>query len=139
MKLILTVTVSALALAALPAPAVAQHQHMPGMTMPAPARPAAKKPAAKKRTVKKPSAAKPKSAAAHAGHERTLASGSTTQPAMTMPMKHGQMPMGEHAGHAMAMTGALGSYPMERESSGTAWQPDTSEHMGLMNSRATGR
>jgi hypothetical protein len=31
----------------------------------------------------------------------------------------------------MAMTGALGSYPMERESSGTAWQPDTSEHMGL--------
>ena len=41
------------------------------------------------------------------------------------------MPMGEHAGHQMAMTGALGSYPMERESSGTAWQPDTSEHMGL--------
>ena len=31
----------------------------------------------------------------------------------------------------MAMTGALGSYPMERESSGTAWQPDTTEHMGL--------
>ena len=43
-----------------------------------------------------------------------------------MPMQHG-----EHAGHQMAMTGALGSYPMERESSGTAWQPDTSEHMGL--------
>ena len=32
------------------------------------------------------------------------------------------------------MTGALGpAYPMERESSGTAWQPDTSEHMGLMS------
>ena len=30
------------------------------------------------------------------------------------------------------MTGALGSYPMEREISGTAWQPDTSEHQGLM-------
>ena len=44
-----------------------------------------------------------------------------------MPMQHGAM-----AGHDMAMTGALGPYPMERESSGTAWQPDTSEHMGLM-------
>jgi len=33
------------------------------------------------------------------------------------------------------MTGALGSYPMQRESSGTAWQPDNSEHMGLMTGR----
>ena len=63
------------------------------------------------------------------------------QTPMTMPMDHSQMthgemgqmnmPMGEHAGHEMAMSGALGSYPIERESSGTAWQPDTSEHMGL--------
>jgi hypothetical protein len=37
------------------------------------------------------------------------------------------------AGHEMAMTGALGPYPMERESSGTAWQPDASEHVGLMS------
>jgi hypothetical protein len=36
---------------------------------------------------------------------------------------------GEHAGHAMA--GAYGSYPMTREASGTAWQPDASEHMGV--------
>jgi len=48
----------------------------------------------------------------------------------------GQMPMpdmerGEHAGHQMAMTGALGPYEMARESSGTAWQPDNSEHSGL--------
>jgi hypothetical protein len=42
----------------------------------------------------------------------------------TEPMQHG-----EHAGHEM--TGALGSYPMARESSGTAWQPDTSEHEGV--------
>ncbi|MFL6728150.1 MAG: hypothetical protein ACJ8FS_16795 [Sphingomicrobium sp.] len=50
-----------------------------------------------------------------------------------MPMDHGQMAMGKHAGHMgqMTMNGALGRYPMERESSGTAWQPDTSEHMGL--------
>jgi hypothetical protein len=53
---------------------------------------------------------------------------------MPMPMDHGQMGqmnMDEHAGHQMAMTGALGPYPMNRESSGTAWQPDTSEHTGL--------
>ena len=55
---------------------------------------------------------------------------------MQMPMDHSQMgqmnvPMGEHAGHQMPMSGALGPYPMERESSGTAWQPDTSEHTGL--------
>ena len=37
----------------------------------------------------------------------------------------------EHAGHDMAMTGALGTYPMAREASGTAWQPDSSEHGGL--------
>ena len=30
------------------------------------------------------------------------------------------------------MMGAFGPYPMTREASGTAWQPDTSEHMGLM-------
>ena len=38
---------------------------------------------------------------------------------------------GEHADHA-AMKGALGPYPVTRESSGTAWQPDTSEHSGWM-------
>ena len=56
-------------------------------------------------------------------------------------MDHGQtdhsqmdqmsMPMAVHSDHGMAMTGTLGSYPMQRESSGTAWQPDTTEHMGL--------
>ena len=29
------------------------------------------------------------------------------------------------------MTGALGSYPFTRDSSGTAWQPDSSEHAGM--------
>jgi hypothetical protein len=62
----------------------------------------------------------------------------------TMPMDHQQMDhsqmqqmagigRSEHAAHEMTMTGALGSYPMTRESSGTAWQPDASEHMGLMS------
>ncbi len=38
-----------------------------------------------------------------------------------------------HAHHAMlvAMTGALGAYPMSRDASGTSWQPDsTPHHMG---------
>lgn len=33
----------------------------------------------------------------------------------------------------MTMTGALGPYPMTRESSGTAWQPDATEHKGLVS------
>ena len=74
--------------------------------------------------------------------------GTTQMPVPTQPgdeqkprdrslMDHGEMgqmnmPIGEHAGHEMAMAGALGPYPMQRESSGTAWQPDSSEHSGLM-------
>ena len=55
-------------------------------------------------------------------------------------MDHSQMDHGpgapaqgaaEHSGHA-AMTGALGRYPGTREASGTAWQPDSSQHSGLM-------
>jgi hypothetical protein len=73
-------------------------------------------------------------------HRNTAMPGATsgqTPPSIDpSQMDHGQMgqmsmPMGEHAGHEVTMTGALGPYPMERESSGTAWQPDTSEHMGI--------
>jgi hypothetical protein len=32
--------------------------------------------------------------------------------------------------HSMAMTGLLGPYPMTREASGTAWQPDSAVHNG---------
>ena len=59
---------------------------------------------------------------------------------MTMPMDHqqmgqmGQMPVEgmQHGGHGMSMTmkAALGPYPEQRESSGTAWQPDGSSPMG---------
>ncbi len=34
------------------------------------------------------------------------------------------------AGEGRFMAGALGPYPMTREASGTAWQPDTSRHSG---------
>jgi hypothetical protein len=47
-----------------------------------------------------------------------------TRPVMPMPAEH-------NSTHGMTMSGALGPYPMQRESSGTAWQPDTSEHSGL--------
>lgn len=46
----------------------------------------------------------------------------------TQPVEHSQM------AHAMAghgMRGAFGDYPMTREASGTAWQPDASEHAGV--------
>ncbi|HEX8841783.1 MAG TPA: hypothetical protein VF757_05735 [Sphingomicrobium sp.] len=151
---------SAIALAGLSAPAAGQ-MHMPGMKMPvpqkkqaAPKKPAAKPKVAAKAATKKAGTTK-KPAATHAAHEPAPPSssmGGMTMPVehggmqmpsqappagpSEMPMDHGQMapmtmPMGAHAGHEMAMTGALGPYPMERESSGTAWQPDTSEHMGL--------
>jgi len=49
-------------------------------------------------------------------------------PAHQMPMGQPQMPSNEH--HAMPMSGTLGVYPDQRESSGTAWQPDSSQPMG---------
>src|SRR5690349_829948 len=49
-------------------------------------------------------------------------------PPSTEAMDHAAM---GHSEHDMAMTGAFGSYPMAREASGTAWQPDSSEHGGL--------
>ena len=56
-------------------------------------------------------------------HGATPPAGMTAMPGMD----HGTM-----AGRDHTMTGALGAYPMEREASGTAWQPDNSEHLGLM-------
>ncbi|MEA3079504.1 MAG: hypothetical protein QOF05_912, partial [Sphingomonadales bacterium] len=137
------------------APAVAQS--MPGMTMPKtmPPKPAAKKkPAARKKTPSKKGATTGvKPGMPHADHAPAPTTGSPmegmnmpkpAQPApgatQAMPpmerMDHSQMGgmAMAHGDHGMAMRGALGSYPMERESSGTAWQPDASEHMGLMTS-----
>ncbi|MEO7786475.1 MAG: hypothetical protein ABIR77_01435 [Sphingomicrobium sp.] len=82
---------------------------MPGMEMSAPAKPAA---ASEAMDPNMPGMA-------HDAHS------ASADPMAAMPgMAHG--------GHAMAMTGALGTYPMEREASGTAWQPDASQHQGVM-------
>jgi len=48
------------------------------------------------------------------------------------PADHaGMQGMAGHEGGQHAMTGALGPYPMAREASGTAWQPDSSMHRGI--------
>jgi hypothetical protein len=124
---------SALALGCLSTPAVAQHAHMPGMDMPAP-----KKPAAKPKQ-KAPAPAAPVEQQHREAAPATSAD-ETKQPE-AMPtdhsqmdhstMQHDAMTVGDHAGHG-AMSGALGPYSMQRESSGTAWQPDTSGHMEWM-------
>ncbi|MEO7178889.1 MAG: hypothetical protein ABIW83_08595 [Allosphingosinicella sp.] len=59
----------------------------------------------------------------------------TSDPAMPMPASratddHSAMNHGE-AGMEHDIKGALGPYPMTREASGTAWQPDDSIHGGL--------
>jgi len=44
--------------------------------------------------------------------------------------EHKHDPDAHPPGHGMtSMTGVLGGYPMARDASGTAWQPDSSEHM----------
>jgi hypothetical protein len=53
------------------------------------------------------------------------------KPADHPPMADMAAPAVPHAGHQIEMAGALGPYPMARESSGTAWQPDNSQHSGL--------
>lgn len=48
------------------------------------------------------------------------------------PDPHAGHAMPDHSGHQMgAMTGTLGSYPMNRDASGTAWQPDAASHGGV--------
>ena len=54
-------------------------------------------------------------------------------PGMTMPgdkepPAHDKPADPAHLAHQMKMTGALGPYAIERESSGTGWQPDSSQH-----------
>jgi hypothetical protein len=46
---------------------------------------------------------------------------------MDMP----DMPGMDHHHHMHAMRGLLGSYPMSREASGTAWQPESTPHTGV--------
>ncbi|MFL6751050.1 MAG: hypothetical protein ACJ8E9_08325 [Sphingomicrobium sp.] len=108
---------SAFALLSLPAAAMAQHAGHPGMSMPMP------------QPEQKPQAPAPKPEAAPAEEHMHEQHAVERPPAPAPePMDHGAM---DHGAHQMAMTGALGRYPMAREASGTSWQPDASEHGGL--------
>jgi len=153
LKSVLFLLCGSVAFAALAAPAVGQQMNMPGMSMP-PERAVTKKPGrkagAKKKTAAKKGSvtAKPVSTALPPSPREGMRMPMPPPPARQSPTNHAAMPMpgttpasgagmptGNVAmqnGHQMTMTGALGSYPMQRESSGTAWQPDASQHMGLM-------
>jgi hypothetical protein len=112
--------------AARPTDGRAQHAQdaMPGMTMP------------------EPPASQPAQPRDHSRMQHGVPTPAQPAPGGETPMDHSQMDPaqmgempgmqhGEHAGHEMQLTGALGPYPINRESSGTAWQPDASEHSGL--------
>jgi hypothetical protein len=160
---LLVAGIAALGAAAWSAPAAAQTtmpgMHMPGMTTPAKKKATPKKKAAARHPAKRLAAAKGSQHAASAARSKaappkqampamTMPQG-RTMPGMTMPMPgrsppgtHSAMPPMDHAqmggmtmsrDSQMAMTGVLGSYPMDRESDGTAWQPDASASMGSMS------
>ena len=124
---------------------------------PAPKKSVAKKPVAKKPVAKKPVAkrsvakkapveAAPLPADAEPIHQHAAPPepvSPTPAPAPVMDHSahaaHGAPPadpaaVAPHAGHG-SLSGALGPYPMNREASGTAWQPDTSAHTALMATR----
>jgi len=119
----LITAVSALALASVPGAALAQHQHDHGSQMPAQPKEQQQQPQHEHGT-ETPSP-EPQEEPAQPAHDQIDHSQMDHS-----QMGHGEAPSGEHASHDM--TGALGPYPMTRESSGTAWQPDASQHMGLM-------
>ena len=101
--------------------ALAQHE---GHQMPMP-----EAPAAEQTTSPQPSPATDP----HAGHVMTP---TEPNPAPATDPHAGHVmeaPEADHSAmaHEIAMTGALAPYPMTREASGTAWQPDSSGHGGV--------
>ncbi len=154
---LLTATALALSLIIAPMPAAAQHAGH-GTHTPVPTKkPAAKKPVKKKVVAKKPVRKKPvaKKPVAKKPAVRKAAPPTAPEPAQqhvepAPPPAPAPAPVVDHSAHvgtaapaaepaAMAphsghgtLGGALGPYPMNREASGTAWQPDTSGHTSLM-------
>jgi hypothetical protein len=109
---------SALALLSLPAAASAQHQEHDAHPAPEPAPQPEPQATPTEEHVHHAPEAEPEPAepAQHGAHAST-------------PIDAG--PAEEVHPPSHAMTGALGRYPMAREASGTAWQPDASQHGGL--------
>src|SRR6476646_8060339 len=104
--------------AAIAAPAAAQdHHHMPGMAMPAAPMPAPA-PAPAPAPTPAPAPADP-----HAGHDMAGMNMSDVDEGTTDSI--------------MLMPAAFGPYRMQREASGTSWQPDASTMMGAMSMRGS--
>ena len=131
MKSKLFASASTVALAMVSTPAAAQHAGHGAHPPAAKKAPTMKKPATEKPAAKTaPARSKPVVDHSTMDHGAHPPAGEVVP---TAPVDHSQMDHGaDHGGHS-EMTGALGRYPMTRESSGTAWQPDASEHMGLMS------
>lgn len=72
----------------------------------------------------------PPAADPHAGHDMADMPGMDRGDMKTADMAMDDMAGMDHGG--MVHTGLLGAYPMTRDASGTAWQPDNGEHSGLM-------
>jgi hypothetical protein len=119
--------------------------NMPGMSMPAHPKAAHAKPKkpAKKAVRKGPTspAAKEPAAPAELPESMPMDHGQMTTPMpqegpASSTVEHSSVPGMQMSGSAhdhggMQMAAALGPYPMQREASGTAWQPDNSAHQGL--------
>ena len=125
------------ALGALAAPAAAQeHQHHEHP--PAAEQPKAAEPQPEPQHQHHQPEASPQPQPEHQHHQPKPAPQPQPQPSQPdhSQMDHSQMRQAQpdHSAHdEAAHTGALGRYPMTREASGTAWQPDASQHMGLMS------
>jgi len=108
---------SAMALASIPMPAMAQHM---GHEMPMPKQPAPP-----------PQPEAPAKPMDHDQMDHDQMDHDQMDHDMPMPEQPGPMAEHEMGSKGHAMTGALGTYPMTREASGTAWQPDSSSHGGV--------
>ena len=122
-------------------PATAQHSGHGGHSTPSP-EPAPAQPSGHAGHSTQPPAPTPD----HSGHSPSPPArptdagqkGHAAQPVPTSVMPedhsgHGAAAPTAHQGHGdeHSMTGALGPYPASREASGTAWQPDLSDHGGV--------
>ena len=114
-----------------PKPTVVEDPHA-GHAMPAAPAPAAAEPHEHAAAPVPSGTAPPAPSVDHSQMDHSQMGDTPAQPALDhSQMGHGAAPAADDAGHG-AMNGAFGPYPTTRESSGTAWQPDTSEHEGWM-------
>lgn len=119
---------------ALPVPALAQHaghdQHSPDQPQPTAQQPAGHAGHSMPAPRPEPQPEAEMQGMEHSGHEARPEQ-SPQEAAGHAGHDMGDMAGMQHAGMDHGMRGALASYPMSREASGTAWQPDSSIHGGV--------